>query len=745
MTKYRFDAYLPTINAEQLKKMAKLWGGDNKTRKDQAISIILAGLSSPPKIKMALASLEPYEHTALALVKQANNYLEPKALILALRASGVPLPDFSKSHYRSSHEDNIIIHDLLERGLFLLQDNYTIGLNFYSPQSEINGIFIDDRLLEYIGTPTCYPFDLSPCEIDAPSIQRRPSTIMLDLIGILHAIDNMGGFQLTKSGAVRVSSMRQLKRLMDWKKDFLEMDGLALPNPEQAFTYAMYTSKVLTVQDKEILGLARTVDEFAAQPYHEQIKSLLAGFIQSKDWLENGQQPVLYNTKYYIAGRIALVTALIALPKNETGFFAINDFIESLYKRIGQHFSLSGDIQKPYYFHHNPEQIKDAENKRLAQLHQNWQTHIRPWFEQALSTWLYYLGLVEVQLREGKPVALRLTELGRTLFHPELNSEPKKIDASTVQTKQASAWIIQPNFEVVVYLDRARPEQLIFLERHAEKIQVQQYIAQYRLTRESVYQGLERGINLDDLITELEKGAGVELPQNVLVDLREWGALREKITIHRQACLLEFPDSAARDAALKTKVKGALIGERFLLLSMKAPRSWTVEHIDYTEPLPRCLAVNESGYIKITHPTHDLLLTAQLNKWAEGESDRMWKLTEASIAIAMKAKARLNELFNLLDERLVLRRLPRFLEIALQAWGRRKVEVELATVTILQCADLEVFQAIVSSKKLKPYIKGTLASNLLLVDQETLADFKKELAWAKIEVVEEIKPKGVLP
>jgi len=83
-------------------------------------------------------------------------------------------------------------------------------------------------------------------------------------------------------------------------------------------------------------------------------------------------------------------------------------------------------------------------------------------------------------------VSFRLTELGKAVLHPAAEftvSAP----AEGAADGSPGAWIVQPNFDVIVYLDRATPTQLAFLERHAERTQSQQYTAHYRLMRDSVY------------------------------------------------------------------------------------------------------------------------------------------------------------------------------------------------------------------------------------------------------------------
>jgi len=70
------------------------------------------------------------------------------------------------------------------------------------------------------------------------------------------------------------------------------------------------------------------------------------------------------------------------------------------------------------------------------------------------------------------------------------------------------------------------------------------HTALYRLTRESVYRGLEGGTTISDLLDRLQHGSQIELPQNVIVELREWASLRERFTLRRGAHILEFSSAS---------------------------------------------------------------------------------------------------------------------------------------------------------------------------------------------------------
>jgi hypothetical protein len=727
--KLRFDPYLGAVNSESLKSIARVWGGNYKMRKDECIVAICRGLNDPNQVKAVLATLAPYERTALALAKVMQGIIDAGMLAIGLRASGVSLPK-STSDYDS--DSSTLVQPLVRRGLFF--SNYDYNPTYLDSYGKA-AVFTDERLLAEIPPLKCQPLRLNPVSTPPASTYRRAPVVLLDLMGILQAVENLGGLSLTQSGSIRVNDLRKLAKAMKWKDDPILVDGLPFPEPAIAWVSTFYHANILELSSSQSqrLVLKDPVEQFASRSYAEQIRQLLWGFIEMRDWLEAQFSPWPY-PENYTRGRLALTLALTSLPVNAEDFFAIDDLDEALYNRVGDHFSLSSRASyRPSYFNKTPEEKRQAEAERLAKLRQDWLKCERQWLEKALSTWLYYLGLVELGLKDGTPVSFRLTKLGRAVLHPELNIS---VDAAT--GKPQPAWIVQPNFEVMVYLEYATSEQLAFLERHAERGSVQQHIALYQLTRESVYRGLESGTSLDELLTQLQAGASVVVPQNVQVELRSWGALREEITLRRRSHLLEFPDQAARQDAIARGVEGVCVGDRFLLLTPQpqVPKRWFCKRIDYSRTLPQCLSVNEEGMIQLI-TTPDLLLPTQLDRWAERLSDRSWRLTQEKVQAAIKLGARVEELLNLLVTR-ATHPVPALIEVALIAWTRKLPAVEMAKVMVLRCTEPEVFEALANSEKFKPYWLGKLAPDVLLVDSEQIKALKKQLAWVGLNISDDL-------
>lgn len=104
---------------------------------------------------------------------------------------------------------------------------------------------------------------------------------------------------------------------------------------------------------------------------------------------------------------------------------------------------------------------------------------------------LYHLGLVTLaRAASGKtdePALFRLTSLGRSVWY-DASRTPGETSTEALLTvaPDGPCWVVQPNFDVVVYLDRASAPRLAFIERIAARKPSTGATALYHLTRETV-------------------------------------------------------------------------------------------------------------------------------------------------------------------------------------------------------------------------------------------------------------------
>jgi hypothetical protein len=677
-------------------------------------------------------------------MKTFGGKMTATTLVLGLRMVGIDVDKALKEAGPSvhSHHEARVLAGLLEQGILLEVHpprRYGYSRSYYSLYSYHGNteILADHRLLaEVRAFPACAPLPLQAAPPPPQRVARRPQTVLLDVLGVLQAIDMAGGLGLTQSDTFRVADLRKLSKAMNWPSSLdaaVTIDGFSFRAPAQAFAAALFSAGLLKEHDVNLLRLETPPATFAARPYHEQIELLLRGFLQTNAWTEEVNRATNVYLNRFSIGRFLLLVALAALPDAGDHFVLLDDLSEAMFARVGGHFSLGVMPRRTF----PRRDASEAEKERLAnewqqQLHQQWQEMERPWIAVALTSWAYALGLVEIGLDGQTPVSVRLTDMGRALLHP--GSAAPEI---APPTEPQAAWVVQPTFDVLVYLEHATPQQLAFLERHAERVQTETHTAYYRLTREAVYRALEQGSTLDELLDRLREGAAMALPQNVETELHSWAALRERITVRREVRLIEYDSQAARDAALEKKPNGTAVGDVFVLLDADAPLTKAHHYIiDYTMPLPACLYVGENGSIALNLPQSarpDLLLYAQLDRWAERQGDTFWQLTAESVRAALTTRASLSNLLDLLHSR-ALHTLPPLLPEVLRNWAGTPPPANLARITVLQCGRPELLHAIAKSKLFRGAIHGWMGSSALLVKTDQVEKLRELLDWAGLTV-----------
>ncbi len=740
-----FEHYLHGRRSDELKQIAKTLGGGSLNSKDQSFSFILSRLRDPEALQRVVEKLSPFERNALAVLNANDNLTEGSAIAAALRVAALDLPTIKPRDLHQS-DLNMLVLPLINRGLLFPVNMDSVYFSSYSGYGYGRvQLAADPRLLHHAPPfPTSKPFELPAAPPPATTLVRRPQAVLLDILGLLQAIESLGRLELTKSGTFRVNTLRKLGRTLGWNDKSIDFDGLAFPEPIRGFAEALAASGFMFEDAQaDVLVLTESVAEFSQRPLAAQLWPIVRGFVHAVGWYEYAVSSSYQHDWYasqYIAGRMALLFALMALPVDHDDFVALADFDAALYERIGEHFTLGYAHARPYTFN-----IRDAGQKEQLerQWHEKrratWRDHTWPWFRSALSSWVYAMGLVELGMDGDQIVSLRLSDLGRLLLHPQRQAPPA-LDIATARQDEQPAWLVQPTFDVLVYLDRVSPAQLAALERYSERSQVQQHTAQYRLSREALYQALEQGATLEAILERLQAGAMAELPQNVVAELQSWAALRERMTLHRAARLVEFASRSARDNALKRSLAGRAIGEHFVLLDPDAPDpSHVQQRIDYTDILPPCLKISEDGLIELQDNGEyvDLLIADQLDRWGERDGEGRWRLTQASVTAAIKARRSPSDLFNLLRSR-SLRTLPPLLQEVLNHWTQQPARVGLATVTVLKCSRPSLLKALEKSKLFRGMIRGRLAPDLLLVDNTAIEPLREQLRWAGIEIGDEV-------
>ncbi len=746
-----FAKRLEVINADKLKKMARVWVGKDaaKLNKDSAIQLLKRSFRDPKAIRQLADNLTPVERDGLMLMKLRGRsvvYTEELATELLLLH---PITPDRKSGYHSSGKQYGRLNEMMERGLLMRCDgsNSIFGDSHYSYSDSCEAV---GAVADFFGVIDLTPppsLSLKPVTDVVAPVARHTGELLLELTSFAQAFDRLGSVQIIGKGLYANPSLAKLYKLLDWNRQDEDSRAPSLL-PSVEFYLGLFLAadllKVDYVARKITTNPRRNIPLTLEQPLTIQARLWAQSYRALRRWVEC-VPPGVYFYADEITGqtrfnglRAALLLALGLLP-DPNQWYRITDLSDILRLRIGRQFAL-GHVPSYYVpWKATPEQEAQALAKYEKEYLTNWQSREQVWIEQALCGSLFHLGLVELASdakdKSGQQTLFRLTEAGRAALY-DIFRQPVATDgqSSPARPSEQACWIVQPNFEVLVYLDQASPRQLGFIERIGQRQKADAAIVTYRLTRESVYVALEEGVETNGLLQTLESCSLHPLPPGVSRTLSDWAARRERLTVRLDASVLEFADAAARDAALTAgKIKGTAIGERFLLtnkteqeLKRAAPFGGT---ISYEPQPPRSLIVQDDGKILITQ--HDLLIAGELSAFAEPTGNPMfWQVTRASVLAARDRGWTASDIINRISHRTTLAP-PPFLQYAIHAWCGNKTApgpTTIATPPLLQTSTAEVAEAICKCTFLRPHLLARIGGCAVLIKPESVKTLGKLLA-----------------
>jgi hypothetical protein len=762
---------LSGLNADVLKKMARVWIGKDayKLNKESAIRTLKQCLGDPAALRRLAENLTAPERDGLMLMKLRERpvaYSEELALELLLLH---PVPRTNRDYYSSSDKHFSRLNEMLERGLLMRCDGGKGGVSTYytSYVCEAVGLVGDFFDIIEIAPPPVLP--VKPAADVGPAVTRRPGELMLQLTSFYQALNRLGYLQLTAKGSYANPSLNKLSKLLGWprQQDDEEEDAprefTSLPDPI-GFHLALFIAADLLKTDysaREVsLNPRAKIQETLELPLNQQARIWAPAYRSLTRWREYSASTYSYyseesagQTKHN-ALRAALLLALGLLP-DAGAWYRIEDLSEAIRERVGRHFAL-GYLPSHYgIWSGTLEQQNAAIKKYETELATNWRNRERVWIERAFGGPLFHLGLVELAgAAKGKSESLtlfRLSDAGRAALHDifKPGRQPNARGASRAsQREQANqtCWIVQPNFDVVVYLDQATPRQLGFIERIGLRQKADAALVTYRLTRESVYAALESGVEAKDLLQTLEAGSQHPLPPGVARTLGDWAARRERLALHLNAGVIEFPDAATRDAALAGgKIKGRRIGDRFILAEQAETSLKRVlplgGAISYEPQPPRPLVVRDDGTVVIAPTQSDLLIAGELSAYAEAtEPPLIWRITRASVSAAKARGWTAEDILNRISSRSAVPP-PHFLKYAIHAWFGSKATpgpAALTTPPLLQTTTAEVAEAICKSSVLRPHLLARIGACAVLVKPDSVKDVRKLLAEYGFELGKEV-------
>ncbi|MBM4016021.1 MAG: hypothetical protein FJ293_13790, partial [Planctomycetes bacterium] len=152
---------------------------------------------------------------------------------------------------------------------------------------------------------------------------------------------------------------------------------------------------------------------------------------------------------------------------------------------------------------------------------------------------LHMLGLIDLALEGGRPVALCVTPLAaKALGVAEAETAPGK-----------SRLLVNSDFEVLLLPEADAYELIQRLDRFAERVTGND-AHRFRITPKSIERAVAGGFSATDILDTLAAHASSDLPQNLVFSVREY-ADKVKFVHVRQATLLTARHREVIDALLK--------------------------------------------------------------------------------------------------------------------------------------------------------------------------------------------------
>ena len=355
-----------------------------------------------------------------------------------------------------------------------------------------------------------------------------------------------------------------------------------------------------------------------------------------------------------------------------------------------------------------------ARDPSAAWRDRTWQLHERRLFQWMVQTLFANIGIVEFADEER---VFRVTDLGR--FALGVGDAPHDAERA-----QHDALVIQPDFEVIAYVDRCSPDLRRKLDVFCERLRGGP-VSTYRLTQESVYRGVRAGVSTDELIQILEIHSARPVPANVKEQFSTWNHKVASVTIRTKCRLLEYvTERDAQDAVQKGSGLRHL-GGRFVLCETGNNGTSPVR-IDYSRPLGPCAAQKDGLALHVPWERAHLFVRRRLEDLGEvttsDSGDLVFRLERDRGKRGVDWGLQAAQLETLVEGPLASR-----YRAALRAWSGEVAAPSALSATLIRFEDEETCDAALQLPDVARHVEGRLGLFTLVARKGGLPAIKQAL------------------
>ena len=704
------------IDADRARIAARFWAGKyvGSNAKAACVERIATVWRDQKRVAEVLASLRPEELAVLGVVKRFGGAISGTVLQRELLARGVLRPEDPNEpvRFRRNQVSEDPVLALCER-FVLVKDPGYFNYASYGPLRDYPGVSLPSQLATLIEPAVSLKWKASAPAEGAPesATMRATAQMLVDLEQTARALEGQGSWKVNQGGGLPAAARNRLAKLCP------AIAGDPFEPPDRvAFDYSLLCAlgAVQSAGDEAWVERERT-DHLFHRPPEVQASEWIRAWLTLRLWQDgigavperdSEANPTRIHPDRLRVGRGLLAWALTRVAHSGSGdWLDLETFILDLYAAAGDRglsFYWHGFAWQPRFASAAGKEEFKAGPERMRAF---WMDREGVWTANALLSTFVHLGLVERGRSGGTRSTrwcFRLTEVGQAVF-----------GAPEVQFKRAAGsekcLTIQPNHEVLLYLDGADGEVVTTLGRMASRESAAGLVQTFKLTRESVYGALEGGMTPAAIESFLSTRSRSGLPENVSQSLAEWSRKRDALVVRSEVAVEYLRDGRAH--------RGQALGPCLFLAS---PRVASKEAKDLgvateSKVPSREWKVDEHGVVSSRTPM-SLVGKARLQRFAR-LSDGSWRITAESVRAARQLGIPADQILDWLAAH-VSHEVPPILATAIRKWAGGSGKVFLGGVVLLQVNDPKDFDALRQSERFRPFLKGTLAPGCFVVTGE---------------------------
>jgi hypothetical protein len=721
---------LNLYRSDDLKRAARFWAGKEaySFNKEKCIAALSRTMADGDTARRALAGLTERERQVLGIFARYGPTVSGGLLTAEVYARGIippPPKNQAADNYYYAYRDwrgRDPVTGLRDK-FVLVGDRYDSHYSSYDghryPQSTLH-----PALAKAVQPAPPVAWRASHACAEAVSTARRSSAqVGLDLWRVVEALRSMKTWQTLKGDSPAKATRARLHKEVGLRD--AEKDPMSLPDAESFYYELLHRMELLKIGDKHSWIREEALERHLRQPSAAQARQWVRAWLYMDLWQDGvGVAPDPIQSSSLVHARELLVWSLCGVAHAPSCWLGLETFLRDLWQKTQEteiNFYGGGYSWDPEFeMGKKRDQYHVGDERMLAY----WLAAEAVWAANALMVTLATLGLVERGQTTGKDVrpCFRLTELGCVVF-----GAPEVEPAAT--SGEARFLTVQPNLEVVAYLDSADARQVCTLGRFAAGAsRADSPVQTFELRRDSLYRALESGMTLEKVRAFLTEHGKTELPANVERMLSEWAGRRESLVLRTNTVLAFGPlDSQTRGRALNNNVSllpsstGGIAdlgfsGWTILDHEAKPEQSWTTDELGSVAP---------DGRTSISQ----LRLARIADRTTTG-----WQITAQSVGRARLNGMTTEQILLWLGEH-VKGGIPPLLAMAVLNWTSRQ-GVQLRQVQMLRIVQPQARQALLQSPTFCPHLAGHIPPEWFLIHDDHLSEVRQLLETLGFAIAE---------